>query len=101
MTPALQTHKNANNDPRGKTNIDIIRRIMSEKKNTLPSLKNQDWKTVKFKTDKENDLVTNIQTNGITELNDLIYAGAKLVWKTKGAPWKPEVKFKTRVGTYT
>ena len=36
-----------------------------------------------------NDLLTNIPTNDITELNDLIYAGAKLVSE------------KTRVGTQT
>ena len=35
-----------------KTNVDTIKRIMSEKKNTLPSLRNQDWKTVKSKPEK-------------------------------------------------
>ena len=48
------------------TNVDAIKRIMSEKR------------TVKSETEKVNDLLTNIPTNDITELNDLIYAGAKL-----------------------
>ena len=52
---------------------------MSEKKTTLPSLWNQNWRTVKYETKKVNDLLTNISTNDITELNDLIYAEAKLV----------------------
>ena len=60
---------------------------MSEKKTTLPSLRNQDWRTVKSETEKVNDLLTNIPTNDITELNDLIYTGAKLVCeKNSGSP---------------
>ena len=31
-------------------NVEIMKRIMSEKKTTLPSLSNQDWKTVKSET---------------------------------------------------
>ena len=65
-----------------KMNIDIIKRIISKKKTTLPSLRNKDWRKVTFETKKVNDLLTNIPTN-ITELNDLIYAGAKLVSKKK------------------
>ena len=33
-------------------NVNIIKRIMSEKKTTLPSLRNQDWKTVNPKSRK-------------------------------------------------
>ena len=44
---------------------------MSEKKTQLPSLRNQDWTIVKSKTEKVNDLLTNISKNDITELNDL------------------------------
>ena len=62
-----------------KINADTIRRIMSEKKITLPSLRNQDWGTVMSETEKVNDLMTNILTNDTTELNAFIYAGAKLV----------------------
>ena len=54
---------------------------MSEKKTTLFSLWKQDWRTVKSETERENDLFTNIPTNDITELMDLIYAGAKLASK--------------------
>ena len=52
---------------------------MSEKKTTKPFLRNQDWRIVKSETEKVNYLLTNIPTNDITELNDLICAGAKLV----------------------
>ena len=34
-----------------KINVEIIKRIMSKKKNTLPSYRNQDWKTVKVETE--------------------------------------------------
>ena len=34
-------------------NVEIIKRIMSEKKTTLPSLMNQDWKAVKVETKKK------------------------------------------------
>ena len=61
---------------------------MSEKKTTLPSLKNQDWRTVKSETKKVSDSLTNILTNDITELNDLMYAGAKLVCEKIWAPLK-------------
>ena len=45
-----------------KRNIVIIKRIMSEKKTTLPSLRNQDWETVKVETEKINKLLTCIST---------------------------------------
>ena len=54
-----------------KVNVEIMKRIMSEKKTTVPSLRNQDWRLVKSGTEKVNDLLTNIPTNNITELNDL------------------------------
>ena len=57
---------------------------MSEKKTTLPSLSNQDLETVKFETEKVDDFLTNIPTNDITELNDLIDTGAKLVCEKVG-----------------
>ena len=75
---------------------------MSEKKTTLPSLRNQNWRTAKSETEKVNDLLTNIPTNDITELNDLTYAGAKLVCKKNRCPLKDhKQKVKTRVGTQT
>ena len=59
---------------------------MSEKKTALDSIRNQDWRTVKYDTEKVNVLLTNIQTNIITELNDLIYAVVKLVCEKIGVP---------------
>ena len=61
---------------------------MSEKKTTLPSLRNQEWRTVKSKTEKVNDLLINIPTNDIMDLNDLIYAREKLVSEKIGVPMK-------------
>ena len=49
---------------------------------------NQDWRTVKSETEKVNNLRTNITTNNITELNDLIYVGAKLVCEKVRIPLK-------------
>ena len=49
---------------------------MSEKKTRLASLRNQDWN--RAETEKINELLTHISMN-ITELYELIYAGAKLV----------------------
>ena len=65
-------------------NIDTTRRIVCEKKTTSLSLRNQDWRTVKSETENVNDLLTNIPTNDVTELHDLIYAGAKLVCEKIG-----------------
>ena len=79
MTDKLQTHKFKHWSNKKKTNSDTVRRIMSEKKTTLPSLRNQDWRTLKSETEKVKYLLTKIPTNDITDLNDLIYAGAKLV----------------------
>ena len=50
----------------------MIKRIMSEKKTTLPSLTNQDWKTVKVKTEKKKKRILNTYLNkhyGIRETN--------------------------------
>ena len=69
-------------------NVDIIKRIMSEKKTTLPSLRNQDWRKFKSETEKVNDLLTNVLTNDITELNDLINAEAKIDCKNIGVSMK-------------
>ena len=71
-----------------KTNVYTIKRIMSENKTTLLSLRNQDWKKVKSETQKVNNLLTNIPTNDITELNDLVYAGEILVCKKIGVHLK-------------
>ena len=52
---------------------------MNSEKTILPSLKNIEWKTLKIETNKINHILPYIPTNNITELNELIYAGAKLV----------------------
>ena len=59
---------------------------MNGKKTTLPSLRNIEWRTVK--TETENKLNTYISTKNITELNELIYVGAKLVCEKIGVPLK-------------
>ena len=35
-----------------KVNVEIVKKIMSEKKTTLPLLRNQDWTKAKVKTEK-------------------------------------------------
>ena len=58
----------------------MIKRIMSKKKITLPSLRNDDQKTVNAESEKKkkkkkiNELLMHISTNKIPELNS---AGAK------------------------
>ena len=56
-----------------------LKRIMNNEKTTLPSLRNIEWRTVKTKTNKMNQLQPYISINKITELNELIYAGVA-VW---------------------
>ena len=54
-----------------------------------PRLKNnQGWKTTKAETEKIKDLLTKIPTNNISELDDLIYAGVKLICGKIGVPLK-------------
>ena len=60
---------------------------MSSEKTILPSLRNIEWKTLKIETNKTNLILPYILTNYITELNELIYAGAKFVRKL-GSPQK-------------
>ena len=52
---------------------------MNREKITLPSLRNIKWRTVKTETNKINQVLPYISTNNITELNEVINAGAKLV----------------------
>ena len=52
---------------------------MSSEKTILPSLRNIELKTLMIETNKINHILSYIPTNNITELNELIYAGAKLV----------------------
>ena len=79
---------------------------MSSEKNILPSLRNIEWKTLKIETNKMNHILYYILTNNITELNELIYADAKLVCEKIGIPskstkkqWKPEweIRLETQI----
>ena len=61
---------------------------MTEKKTTLTFFRNQDWKKVKVETENGSKLLPNIPTHDITELNELIYVGAKLVYDEIGVRLK-------------
>ena len=61
---------------------------MNSEKTTLPSLRNIEWRTVKTEKNKINQVLPYISTNDITELNELICAGAKLVGDKIGIPSK-------------
>ena len=65
---------------------------MNSEKTILPSLRNIEWKTLKTETNKINHILPYIPTNNITELNELIYAGAKLVCENIGIPSKSTKK---------
>ena len=59
---------------------------MSSENAILPSLRNIEWKTLKIETNKINHILPYIPTNNITELNELIYEGAKIsLWEN----WDP------------
>ena len=74
---------------------------MNIEKITLPS-RNIEWRIGKDETNKVNQVLTYISTNNITELKELIYAGAKLVCKKIGIPSKStKEKIKTRMGIST
>ena len=84
----------------GKINVDTMKRIRFKKKTTLFSLRNLDWRTVKYKTEKVNNRLIDTLTNKITELNDLIYEGAKLVSeKNRGSSEEYIQKVKNQMGT--
>ena len=61
---------------------------MNSEKTNLPSLRNIEWRTLEIETNKINQILPYISTNNITELNELIYAGRKLVWRKLGSPQK-------------
>ena len=64
---------------RDKIDVELRKKIITEKKTTFSSLKNQNRKNVNGETKKVNKLLSNILTDNITELNKLIYTRAKLV----------------------
>ena len=59
-----------------KVNLENVKRIMNSEKTSLPSLRNIEWETLKIETNKINHILPYIPTNNITELNELMYAGA-------------------------
>ena len=59
---------------------------MNSEKTKLSSLRNIEWRTLKTETNKINQILPYISTNNITGLNELIYAGAKLVCEKIGIP---------------
>ena len=61
---------------------------MNGEKITLLSIRNIEWRTVKTETNKINQVLPYISTYNIIELNELIYAGAKLVCEKIGIPSK-------------
>ena len=75
-----------------KINLENVKRIMSSEKTILPSLGNIEWKTLKIEVNKINHILPYIPTNNITEINELIYAGAKLVCEKIGIPSKSTKK---------
>ena len=68
--------------------LENLKRIMNSEKTTLPSLRNIEWRIVRAETNKVNQVLAYISTNNLTEVNELIYAGAKLVWEKIGIPSK-------------
>ena len=84
------------------TNLENLKRIMNSEKTTLPLLRNIEWRTLKTETNKINQILPYISTNNITELKDLIYAGAKLVCGKIGVPSKKHKEtVKTKMGSST
>ena len=61
---------------------------MSEKKTTWPSLKKPRLENCQGRNWKINELLTHITTKNITKLNELIDAGAKLVYDKSDVPLK-------------
>ena len=74
------------------TNTENLKRIMNSEKTTLPSFRNMEWRTLKTETNKINQILPHISTNNITDLNDLIYTGAKLVCEKIWVPSKSTKK---------
>ena len=65
---------------------------MNSEKTTLPSLRNIKWRTLKIQTNKINQILPYISRNNTIELNELTYAGAKLVCEKIGVHSKSSKK---------
>ena len=71
-------------------------------KTTLPSIRKIEWRTLKTETNRINQMLPYISTNNISELNDLMYAGAKLGCEKKKRTKKQskpgcEVRLETQI----
>ena len=75
-----------------KLNLENVQRILNSENTILPSLRNIEWRTLTIETNKINQVLTHIPTNNIAELNELIYAGAKLVCEKIGISLKSKKK---------
>ena len=73
---------------------------MNSEKTTLPSLRNIKLRTVKTETNRINQVLPNVSTNNITELNELIYAGAKLHCEKMGIASKISKKNQNQDGKF-
>ena len=67
-----------------KVNLENLEKIMNSEKTSLPSLRNIEWRTIKTEANKINQVLPYISTNKLTELNEIIYAGTKLVCEKNG-----------------
>ena len=75
-----------------KINLENVKKMMNSGKTTLTSLRNIEWGTLKRETNKMNKVLPYISRDNITELNELIYAGTKLVCEKIGIPLKSTKK---------
>ena len=82
---------------------------MRSEKTILPSLRDIEWKKLKIEMEKISYILPYIPTNNITELNELIYAGAKLVCEKIGITSKStkkqlkpllEIRLETQIKKY-
>ena len=102
--PHNQTTHNQTLTQEQKVNLENLKRNMNSEKTTLPSLGNIEWRTVKTEKNKINQVLPYISMNNITELNELIYAGVKLVCEkigivSKSTKKKPKPGWEIRLGT--
>ena len=95
--PNATQQNNLELTPEQKLILKNLKRILNSEMNTLPSLRNIEWRIVKAETNKVNQVLTYISTNNKPELNELIYAGAKLVCEKIGVPSK-NMKEKSKLG---
>ena len=77
-----------------------LNKLTKEQENHIALSQKPRLRKFKSEIEKVNGLLTNIPTNDITELNDLIYAGAKLA-KNSVSLSDHRQKVKARMGTQT